>query len=95
MESESAPTTEETSTPSPLGRRLAVRVPEAARLLDIGRSKCYDLVRRGELPAIRVGKTVRIPLGALQEWVERKALATTDTPPPDKERKRHGQKNTR
>lgn len=52
---------------------LAVRVTEAARLLDIGRSKCYDLIRTGVLPAIRVGKTVRVPLAPLYAWVEKQS----------------------
>ena len=50
---------------------LAIRVSEAARLLDIGRSKCYDLIKTGVLPSIRVGKTVRVPLAALNAWVAR------------------------
>ena len=70
LKSEKTPNVEAQSPPVSSGRRLAVRVPEAARLLDIGRSKCYDLIRRGELPAIRIGKTVRVPLKALQDWVE-------------------------
>jgi excisionase family DNA binding protein len=64
--------------PAP-GTRLVVRVAEAARLLDIGRSKCYDLIRRGELPAIRVGKTVRVPLDALRQWIARQSQAEGGT----------------
>jgi excisionase family DNA binding protein len=60
-------------------RPLAVRVSEAARLLDIGRSKCYELIRTGELPAIRVGKTIRVSLDALEAWVRRQA-ASADRP---------------
>ncbi len=71
-------------------RQLAVRVPEAARLLDIGRSKCYDLIRRGELPAIRVGKSLRVPLVALTAWVEKMAHASIDPSLSDNERKRNG-----
>lgn len=60
---------EERKQPTP----LAVRVSEAARLLDIGRSKCYDLIRSGTLPSIRVGKTVRVPLAPLYAWVEQQS----------------------
>lgn len=55
--------------------RLAVRVGEAARLLDIGRSKAYELIQAGELPAIRVGKSLRVPVRALQRWIEAQANA--------------------
>ena len=51
--------------------RLAVRVGEAARLLDIGRSKAYELIQRGELPVIKVGSSLRVPLKALHAWIER------------------------
>lgn len=54
-------------------RQLAVRVAEAARMLDIGRSKAYELIRTGELPSIRVGKTVRVPVDALEAWVRRRS----------------------
>lgn len=50
-------------------RRLAVRVAEAARLLDISRSKAYELIRTGALPSIQVGKTVRVPVDALEALV--------------------------
>ena len=31
-------------------------VDDAARLLGIGRNQAYEAVRRGEIPAIRIGK---------------------------------------
>ncbi len=40
-------------------------VPEAAALLRISRRHVYELVRRGELPAIRLGRVVRIPADAV------------------------------
>ena len=38
-------------------------VPTAARVLSIGRSLAYDLVRRGEWPTqvLHVGKLIKIP----------------------------------
>jgi excisionase family DNA binding protein len=47
-----------------------LRVEEAARLLRIGRSKLYQLLARGELPVVRIGRSVRIPRRALEEWIE-------------------------
>jgi excisionase family DNA binding protein len=44
--------------------------PEEARAyLSIGRTTVYDLVRRGELPAVRFGKILRIPREALKKCV--------------------------
>jgi excisionase family DNA binding protein len=47
-------------------------VPEAARVLGIGRSLAYDLVRRGEWPTavLRVGRLIKIPSRPLVELVE-------------------------
>ena len=50
--------------------RLLLRMPEVATILGIGRSTVYELVQRGDLPAVHVGRAVRIPAAALQRWVE-------------------------
>lgn len=50
---------------------LLLSVPEAARILSLGKTKCYELVAGGELPAIRIGKSVRITTRALQDFVDR------------------------
>ena len=42
-------------------------VPDAARMLGIGRSLAYELVRRGEWPTevLRIGKLIKIPSAPL------------------------------
>ena len=40
---------------------------EARAYLNLERSTLYDLVRRGELPAVRFGKVLRIPREALKK----------------------------
>ena len=52
--------------------KLAVTVEEAARRIDISRSHAYQLVADGEIPAIRIGSQLRIPLAALDAWLARK-----------------------
>ncbi len=44
-------------------------VPEAARLLRISRNLAYELVARREIPSIRLGRVIRIPRSALDEWI--------------------------
>ena len=46
-------------------------VPEVAARLQVGKAYVYDLIRRGELTAIRFGKYVRVPPAALREWETR------------------------
>jgi excisionase family DNA binding protein len=57
--------------------RLLLRVPEAAELLGVSRSRAYELVYSGEIPAIRLGKSLRIPLQALREWVTRSLVESS------------------
>ena len=47
--------------------RLVLTVDEAAYLLNISRGLAYELVARGELPAIRLGRRIVIPRVAMEE----------------------------
>jgi excisionase family DNA binding protein len=40
---------------------LAVTVEEAAGLLGISRGLAYEMVRRGELPSLRLGRRLLVP----------------------------------
>jgi len=50
-----------------IDNRLCISVPEAAKLLGISRNNAYELVKRGELPSIRLGKRKLIPKVALEK----------------------------
>lgn len=45
--------------------RLVLSVPEAADLLGISRALGYELVARGELPSLRLGRRIVVPRAAL------------------------------
>ena len=45
---------------------LLLRVSEAAALLGVSRSTLYQLIARGELRVIRIGRSVRVPREALE-----------------------------
>jgi excisionase family DNA binding protein len=51
-----------------------LKVPEAAAILRVGRNQLYAAVARGEVPAIRIGRTIRIPKAPLADLL---------TAPPD------------
>lgn len=51
-------------------QRLLLRIPEVAEVLGLGRTKIYELIAAGAFPTIRVGRAVRVPVTALQKWVE-------------------------
>jgi excisionase family DNA binding protein len=50
---------------------ILLRLPEAARLLGLGRSTIYELASRGEIPTVHIGRAVRISARALHEWAAR------------------------
>lgn len=45
---------------------LAISVPEAARRLGIGRSAAYQAARKGQLPILKIGGRLLVPLKALE-----------------------------
>lgn len=45
--------------------RVTLTVEEATRELGIGRGLAYEAARRGELPTIRVGRRLLVPVDAL------------------------------
>jgi excisionase family DNA binding protein len=47
------------------GERLVFTVAEAGELLGISRAFAYELVARGELPVIRLGRRIVVPKVAL------------------------------
>jgi excisionase family DNA binding protein len=45
-------------------------VPELADELRIPRTRCYELIQRGELPAVRIGKrSIRVNRGELERFL--------------------------
>ena len=49
--------------------RLTLTVPEAARLLGIGRGLAYELARTGDLPVLRLGKRLLVPRAQLEHML--------------------------
>jgi hypothetical protein len=46
-------------------------VPEAGRVyFDLGRNASYEAARRGEIPTIRIGRLLRVPVVALERKLE-------------------------
>ncbi len=43
---------------------------DVVRELRIGRTKVVAMIGSGELPVIRIGRSVRVPRAALGRWIE-------------------------
>jgi excisionase family DNA binding protein len=52
------------------GRPLLVTVDEVAEMLNLSRSKTYEMVASGQLPSVRFGRAVRVPLRALISQID-------------------------
>jgi len=48
---------------------LLYKPPQVAEILNLGRSKTYELITTGQIKSIRVGRAIRIPAAALREYV--------------------------
>ena len=57
-------------------QRLVLKPSEVAEALAVSRGTVYEMIRRGEIPSIRMGRNVRVPRKALERWlVERQTPA--------------------
>lgn len=54
--------------------RLLVTIPEAAEALAIGRTTVYELIGAGDLEVVHIGRSVRVPVAALSEFVARRRV---------------------
>ena len=50
--------------------RLLLTPTEAAKALGISRASLYSLLMRKEIPSIRVGGLRRVPIAALQRYID-------------------------
>jgi excisionase family DNA binding protein len=52
------------------GEKVWLRVPEAAELLGLPRTRTYELIQRGELPAVRIGeRSIRVNRAELERFL--------------------------
>lgn len=47
-----------------------LKVPEVAEVLRIARSRAYELVADGDIPAVKIGRSIRVSRKELDRWLE-------------------------
>jgi excisionase family DNA binding protein len=62
------------------GTQKTITVPEAARQLGISRNGGYEAAKRGEIPTVRIGRRLVVPLEAVDRILQRAMQ-----PQPDRE----------
>jgi excisionase family DNA binding protein len=70
MPSHSSRTQRETSGPTSLAQVEFLTVAEVAAMMRVSKMTVYRLVHSGELPAVRVGKSFRVPEQAVHDYLE-------------------------
>ena len=48
---------------------------EVQRIIGIGKTKTYGLVASGEIPAVKIGRVLRVNRRELDEWLETQRVA--------------------
>jgi excisionase family DNA binding protein len=57
---------------------ILLTVREAARRLGIGRSLLYQLMLEGQVLSVKIGRSRRIPVWALEEFAKKKAAEASE-----------------
>jgi excisionase family DNA binding protein len=50
---------------------ILVSVADTANMLSIGRTAAWELVRKQKIKSVKIGRTRRVPMVAIQEYIER------------------------
>ncbi len=58
--------------------KLLLKPMEAAETLGIGRSRMYEMLATGEIPSVRIGRSIRIQVKVLNEWIKEREANTAD-----------------
>ena len=59
--------------------KLTYSIPEAAKILGIGRSAAYEGARTGDIPTIRIGNRILVPKAALDRKLSEAGQTITKT----------------
>ena len=49
---------------------LLLTVAQVARRLQIAHNRAHELITSGQLPGVRIGRSLRVPVQALHRWVD-------------------------
>lgn len=60
--------------------RLALRVQETADALGLSRAKTYELIADGTIPSVRIGASIRVPVDALRQMIDKQMASRQQAP---------------
>ena len=53
--------------------RLTISIPDAARLMGVGKNRVYAMAKSGQIPVLKVGNRYIIPKSTFEEWLAKQA----------------------
>jgi excisionase family DNA binding protein len=53
--------------------KATMLIAEVAKELRISKTKAYEMVHKGELPVVRVGRNIRVPRILFESWLTKEA----------------------
>ena len=59
--------------------KLAISVPETAKVLGVSVPTAYELTRRADFPAFRIGRRTLVDRSGLERWVSLQAGAARNS----------------
>ncbi len=59
--------------------RRWLRVADVAQTLSVSPRLVYKMIDNGDLPAVQLGRAVRIPMDALRQWIADKEAEAEET----------------
>lgn len=56
--------------------RMAISVPEAAKLLGVSKCKAYELAKMQGFPAVQIDKRILVSVKGLERWLDAQTTAS-------------------
>lgn len=57
---------------------LTFTVDEVSKLLKLSRTSCYEAIKRGDIPSLRIGKRILIPRHAFEKMLHEPEITKSD-----------------
>lgn len=61
-----------------MSEQMLLTVEDVQNVTQLGRTKVYEMIRTGELPVIRIGRSVRVRRETLERWLAELEEQSTD-----------------
>jgi excisionase family DNA binding protein len=57
-----------------INQKITLTVEDMAQILEIGKSKAYELVKTPGFPFLKIGRQIRIPTKAFYTWINEQCI---------------------